>query len=190
MGQKVRPTGFRTGIMRPWRSTWYASKNDFSELLLEDNRIRTFIQRYLTNKKDRKEQRPAIADIRTAIFALRAHDVSETGLRHRLLGLVSGFTPLPRITFAGPLDLVVTDDLADDLLAVVRESLANIARHANASFSSVALLVSEAEVVVTIEDDGVGPPSHPRPSGTAPAGPRARRGPRRSGRPARSPGPG
>jgi small subunit ribosomal protein S3 len=64
MGQKVRPTGFRTGIMRPWRSTWYASKNDFSELLLEDNRIRTFIQRYLTNKKDRKEQRPAIADIR------------------------------------------------------------------------------------------------------------------------------
>src|SRR5918993_3170292 len=64
MGQKVRPTGFRTGIMRPWRSTWYASKNDYSELLLEDNRIRGFIQKYLTNKKDRKEQRPAIADIR------------------------------------------------------------------------------------------------------------------------------
>ena len=64
MGQKVRPTGFRTGIMRPWRSTWYASKNDYSELLLEDARIRAFIQKYLTNKKDRKEQRPAIADIR------------------------------------------------------------------------------------------------------------------------------
>ena len=64
MGQKVRPTGFRTGIMRPWRSTWYANKNDYSELLLEDNRIRGFIQKYLTNKRDRKEQRPAIADIR------------------------------------------------------------------------------------------------------------------------------
>ncbi|MFM8274551.1 MAG: 30S ribosomal protein S3 [Gemmata sp.] len=71
MGQKVRPTGFRTGIMRPWRSTWYAPKNSptadgnsFAELLLEDVAIRAFIQKYLTNKKDRKEQRPAIADIR------------------------------------------------------------------------------------------------------------------------------
>src|SRR3954470_9732482 len=64
MGQKVRPTGFRTGIMRPWRSTWYANKQDFSELLIEDAKIRQFIQKYLTNKKDRKEQRPAIADIK------------------------------------------------------------------------------------------------------------------------------
>ena len=64
MGQKVRPTGFRTGIMRPWRSTWYATKADYSELLLEDVQIRAFIQKFLTNKKDRKEQRPAIADIR------------------------------------------------------------------------------------------------------------------------------
>jgi small subunit ribosomal protein S3 len=64
MGQKVRPTGFRTGIMRPWRSTWYASKQDFSELLLEDATIRRFIHKYLTAKKDRKEQRPAISDIR------------------------------------------------------------------------------------------------------------------------------
>ena len=109
----------------------------------------------------------AIADIRTAVFALRSHAASESGLRHRLLGLVAGFTPLPRVTFAGPLDLVVTDDLADDLLAVVRESLANVTRHANATSSSVALLVSESEVVVTIEDDGVGPPPRPRRSGTA-----------------------
>src|SRR5438874_6929832 len=64
MGQKVRPTGFRTGIMRPWRSTWYANKQDYAELLLEDNRIRGFIQKYLTGKRDRKEQRPAIADIK------------------------------------------------------------------------------------------------------------------------------
>src|SRR5580698_8514787 len=64
MGQKVRPTGFRTGIMRPWRSTWYATKSDFSELLLEDVKIRAFIQKYLTGKRDRKEQRPAIAEIR------------------------------------------------------------------------------------------------------------------------------
>jgi small subunit ribosomal protein S3 len=45
MGQKVRPTGFRTGIMVSWRSTWYASKKNFSELLVEDVQIRRFIKK-------------------------------------------------------------------------------------------------------------------------------------------------
>ncbi len=45
MGQKVRPTGFRTGIMIDWLSTWYANKADFSELLVEDAKIRKFIKR-------------------------------------------------------------------------------------------------------------------------------------------------
>jgi small subunit ribosomal protein S3 len=45
MGQKVRPTGFRTGIMVDWLSTWYASKHDFSELLIEDRKIRKFVKR-------------------------------------------------------------------------------------------------------------------------------------------------
>ena len=64
MGQKVRPTGFRTGIMRPWRSTWYATKTDFGELLIEDAKIRQFIHKFLAARKERKEQRPAIADIK------------------------------------------------------------------------------------------------------------------------------
>ena len=47
MGQKVRPTGFRVGIMTDWLSQWYATKADFSDLLVEDTRIRAFIkQRY------------------------------------------------------------------------------------------------------------------------------------------------
>jgi len=45
MGQKVRPTGFRTGIMTGWKSSWYASKADFSDLLVEDQTIRKFIKR-------------------------------------------------------------------------------------------------------------------------------------------------
>src|SRR6266851_2121431 len=44
MGQKVRPTGFRTGIMVDWGSHWYANKQDFSELLVEDFKIRKFIK--------------------------------------------------------------------------------------------------------------------------------------------------
>jgi small subunit ribosomal protein S3 len=45
MGQKVRPTGFRTGIMTDWQSHWYASKQDFAELLVEDKKIRGYIKR-------------------------------------------------------------------------------------------------------------------------------------------------
>jgi small subunit ribosomal protein S3 len=64
MGQKVRPTGFRVGVMQPWKSAWYAGKHDFSELLGEDAKIRAFIPAYLARTKDRKEQRPMISDIR------------------------------------------------------------------------------------------------------------------------------
>jgi small subunit ribosomal protein S3 len=45
MGQKVRPTGFRTGIMTDWMSRWYASKQDFAELLVEDVKIRAYVKR-------------------------------------------------------------------------------------------------------------------------------------------------
>jgi len=58
MGQKIRPTGFRTGIMIGWASQWYANKNDFSDLLVEDHKIRSFILRLL------KKKRPQISKIR------------------------------------------------------------------------------------------------------------------------------
>ena len=45
MGQKVRPTGFRTGIMCDWQSRWYANKQDFADLLVEDQKIRNFVKR-------------------------------------------------------------------------------------------------------------------------------------------------
>jgi small subunit ribosomal protein S3 len=45
MGQKVRPTGFRTGIMVDWLSHWYANKQNFAELLIEDHKIRKFIKK-------------------------------------------------------------------------------------------------------------------------------------------------
>ena len=44
MGQKVNPIGFRTGIMEGWKSRWYASKKDFSDLLVEDVKIRRFVK--------------------------------------------------------------------------------------------------------------------------------------------------
>lgn len=44
MGQKVNPIGFRTGVMQGWKSRWYASKQDFAGLLLEDYKLRDFIK--------------------------------------------------------------------------------------------------------------------------------------------------
>jgi len=44
MGQKVNPVGFRTGIMLGWKSRWYASKKEFASLLLEDQKIRDYVQ--------------------------------------------------------------------------------------------------------------------------------------------------
>jgi small subunit ribosomal protein S3 len=44
MGQKVHPTGFRVGVYEDWRSRWYASKHEFSDLLVEDFKIRKFIK--------------------------------------------------------------------------------------------------------------------------------------------------
>jgi len=44
MGQKVHPISYRTGVMIGWKSRWYASKQDFSELLIEDHKIRNFIK--------------------------------------------------------------------------------------------------------------------------------------------------
>src|SRR5688500_9645576 len=45
MGQKVRPTGFRTGIMVTWLSQWYASTQDFAEPLAEDQKSRKYVKK-------------------------------------------------------------------------------------------------------------------------------------------------
>ncbi len=61
MGQKVNPVGFRTGIMVGWKSRWYASKQEFADLLVEDQKIR----QYIKGRKDKfgKPLYPAISKI-------------------------------------------------------------------------------------------------------------------------------
>ena len=43
MGQKANPIGNRLGIIRGWESNWYGNKKDFASKLIEDNRIRTYL---------------------------------------------------------------------------------------------------------------------------------------------------
>ena len=54
MGQKTHPHGFRLGIVKPWRSRWFAGK-EFPALLKEDELVRTYLRTRL--------QHAAIADV-------------------------------------------------------------------------------------------------------------------------------
>jgi small subunit ribosomal protein S3 len=47
MGQKTNPIGLRVAVNKDWRSKWYAPKKDFSSLVVEDYRIRTFLKKKL-----------------------------------------------------------------------------------------------------------------------------------------------
>ncbi len=48
MGQKTHPYGFRLGIIKPWRSRWYA-RNEFAELLQEDDLVRKYLRTRLAH---------------------------------------------------------------------------------------------------------------------------------------------
>ncbi len=48
MGQKTHPYGFRLGIIKPWRSRWYAGK-EFPQLLREDELIRKYLRSRLSH---------------------------------------------------------------------------------------------------------------------------------------------
>jgi small subunit ribosomal protein S3 len=50
MGQKTSPIGFRTGITRGWQSIWFASKADYGDFLVEDQKIRQYIDKKLNRQ--------------------------------------------------------------------------------------------------------------------------------------------
>ncbi len=49
MGQKVHPKGLRIGIVKDWDTKWYANKKNFSDLLVEDVKVRKFVKKALYN---------------------------------------------------------------------------------------------------------------------------------------------
>ncbi len=99
-----------------------------------------------------------IRDIRTAIFQLRAP--VEQSLRGEIRALVDsaaeplGFKPI--LILDGPIDSAVPDEVKGDLLAVVREALSNVVRHAGASRVEVRVSVQGGQVAVTVVDNGCG----------------------------------
>jgi small subunit ribosomal protein S3 len=59
MGQKVNPTGFRVGITEDWKSKWYAPKAAYGNFLVEDHKVR----RYIDGKLNRRPPFAAVSDI-------------------------------------------------------------------------------------------------------------------------------
>ncbi|PRY66986.1 histidine kinase [Glaciihabitans tibetensis] len=98
--------------------------------------------------------------VRDSIFHLKAPKRTAEGLRRALMLVADeeshalGFTP--RVAFAGQLDREVSGQLADDVVAVVRESLSNVARHAQATAASVQVGILGDELVIDVSDDGRG----------------------------------
>lgn len=48
MGQKINPIGYRVGISKNWSSRWFSSKKDYANLLIEDKKIRDFLNERLS----------------------------------------------------------------------------------------------------------------------------------------------
>ncbi|MGD0219354.1 MAG: GAF domain-containing sensor histidine kinase [Acidimicrobiales bacterium] len=103
-----------------------------------------------------------IRQIRTSIFALEPLPVGRRSPRTRVLELCAesvrslGFEP--SVAVSGPIDTEVSEHVAGHMLAVLREALANVARHAHASRVHVGLVVAEHRLLLTVSDDGVGLP--------------------------------
>ncbi|GAA3864996.1 GAF domain-containing sensor histidine kinase [Streptomyces sedi] len=108
-----------------------------------------------------------VQEIRTAIFSLQQHpEDAPTGLRTRVLRETGAAAQLlgfrPAVSFVGPVDSVIEEGVARNLLAALREGLSNAARHANASRVEVTVNArahgddGQDAVRLTVADDGVG----------------------------------
>lgn len=102
-----------------------------------------------------------IRQIRGAIFSLQAPRNRGKSLRGEVLAITSeaartlGFDP--EVWLDGPLDSAVPPEIAVHVLAIVTESLSNVARHAHATACEVRMDIEQgAELILVIRDNGRG----------------------------------
>jgi signal transduction histidine kinase len=99
-----------------------------------------------------------IRQLRKAIFDIEL-TINKEGLQPKVLDLVHELRPVlnlhPQVSVIGPVDHVVTGQLAEEVLAVLREALTNVAKHAQATKVVVTVTAGD-ELRVVVADDGVG----------------------------------
>jgi signal transduction histidine kinase len=99
-----------------------------------------------------------IREIRGTIFALQ--HTRGTSLKVRLTRLSEEYAAVlgfrPQLRTDGPVDTVVPEEIAEDVLAVLREGLSNAARHARPTRVEIHLVATVTEVSLRLADNGVG----------------------------------
>ena len=102
-----------------------------------------------------------ISEVRTIVFTLGPGG-RRGALGQELTDVVAqasrvlGFTPALRIE--GPVETLLSDEVRTEMVASMREALGNVARHARATLASVVIGIVDEQVVMTVTDNGVGPP--------------------------------
>ncbi|HBX79296.1 MAG TPA: hypothetical protein DEG43_16775 [Acidimicrobiaceae bacterium] len=106
-----------------------------------------------------------VREIRSAIFELH-EPVGAGGLRTAVLALcreIGEATGLKAVvSFEGVVESASSPEILEDVLAVIREGLANVARHSRAKSAAVTVAVDDHELVVSVIDNGIGPLSRGR----------------------------
>jgi len=100
-----------------------------------------------------------IVELRSTIFSLGRGARTLDGLRAHVLDITAAARPnlgfSPRVGFEGPVDAIIPEDVAAEVLAVLREALSNVARHAGARSVEVVVRAGD-QVVLEVTDDGCG----------------------------------
>lgn len=108
-----------------------------------------------------------IKAIRGTIFELQ--DRRSDTLRGEIRTLAKEYVPVlgftPAVRTSGPIDTAVSSDLGSQLLAVLREAVSNVARHALADTCQIDVVVDERRLELRVADDGVGVPDEVSESG-------------------------
>src|SRR5664279_5262597 len=101
-----------------------------------------------------------IREIRSTIFALQApQHPDDVGVRSRILAVIDAVTTslpfAPSVRLDGAIDSLVPDDVAEHLLATLREVLTNAVRHSGATTLDIEVEAGQ-EVSLTVCDNGAG----------------------------------
>ncbi len=101
----------------------------------------------------------AIRQVRSTIYELGAAHIDQ-GVRVNVLAVVRELDPVVGfevpVLFDGPVDSAVSGEIAEHLLATVRESLTNIGRHAGATSANLTLSVDNGMCRLEVVDNGRG----------------------------------
>lgn len=102
-----------------------------------------------------------IRQIRATIFELQPARLTGRSVRREVLDIAAEASRAlgwsPEVRFQGPVDTLTDERTTEHLVAALRELLANVARHAQATKAWVTILASPLSIDLVVEDDGIGP---------------------------------